>query len=388
MRSVTRMALAFGAGAGFTYLFDGRPGRRRRALLRDKAVHATHAIAQGADVTARDVAHRARGLAAEVRSRLRGDGREDDDVIAERARAKLGRVTSHPGAIQVKCQGGRIVLEGDVLKREHREILLATEHVRGVSGIDDHLHTHARAGDVPNLQGAGRPRGERFELMQQNWSPAWRLFAGAGGAALALYGLRSSNPLRFVTGIAGLVLFARAATNLDTRRLFGVTEARRVIDIQKSIEVAAPVERVFALWSRLENFPLFMRHVREVKKVGEGRYRWRVDGPGGVPFEWEGTITQLLPNRLLAWKSTTGAAVRNAGSVRFEAESPEMTRLHVRLSYNPPAGAVGHFIAKLFGADPKKELDDDLLRFVSLVEEGKATGREGQVTAEQVAEAR
>jgi hypothetical protein len=36
-------------------------------------------------------------------------------------------------------------------------------------------------------------------------------------------------------------------------------------------------------------------------------------------------------------------------------------------------------------AHPKKQLDDDLLRFKSLIERGKATGAEGTVGKEEVA---
>ncbi len=48
------------------------------------------------------------------------------------------------------------------------------------------------------------------------------------------------------------------------------------------------------------------------------------------------------------------------------------TRIHVQLSYTPPAGAVGHSLAALLGADPKQAMDEDLVRFKSLIEEGKA----------------
>jgi hypothetical protein len=41
------------------------------------------------------------------------------------------------------------------------------------------------------------------------------------------------------------------------------------------------------------------------------------------------------------------------------------------MSYNPPAGAIGHAIATLFGADPKRAMDEDMLRLKSLLEEGK-----------------
>ncbi len=68
--------------------------------------------------------------------------------------------------------------------------------------------------------------------------------------------------------------------------------------------------------------------------------------------------------------------VENAGIIHFEEAGGGRTRLDIRLSYNPPAGAIGHAFAKLLGADPKKQMDDDLLRFKSLMELGKATGHE------------
>jgi uncharacterized membrane protein len=45
---------------------------------------------------------------------------------------------------------------------------------------------------------------------------------------------------------------------------------------------------------------------------------------------------------------------------------------------------VGHAVARLLGADPKRELDDDLLRFKSLLETGKAKGRNGPVLRSDV----
>ena len=49
-------------------------------------------------------------------------------------------------------------------------------------------------------------------------------------------------------------------------------------------------------------------------------------------------------------------------------------RLDIRVSYNPPAGAIGHAIALLFSADPKHAMDDDLVRFKSLLEDGRSAG--------------
>jgi uncharacterized membrane protein len=41
-------------------------------------------------------------------------------------------------------------------------------------------------------------------------------------------------------------------------------------------------------------------------------------------------------------------------------------------------------VAALLGADPKQQLDDDLLRLKSLLERGKATGREERVTRDRL----
>jgi uncharacterized membrane protein len=184
-------------------------------------------------------------------------------------------------------------------------------------------------------------------------------------------------------GLAGVGLLARAGTNLPTQRLAGVS-GRRAIDVQKTIRVNAPVDEVYRFWSNLENFPRFMAHVRQVEPTQQGGYRWTVDGPAGAPVSWNAVITEEIPNKVIAWRSEPGSLVSNAGIVRFDSEDGG-TRVHIRLSYSPPAGVVGHAAAALFGKDPKREMDDDLARFKSLIEVGKTTGRERQVRKEEIA---
>jgi uncharacterized membrane protein len=154
---------------------------------------------------------------------------------------------------------------------------------------------------------------------------------------------------------------------------------RRGLQIQKSIHVDAPIEEVFAFWRNLESFPRFMSHVREVRQLADGSYHWKVG-----PFEWEAEVTRLEPNRLLAWRSRPGSSVRNRGVVRFRSDGHRGTEVSVQLSYRPPAGMLGHGVARLLGADPKHQMDDDLLRFKSLVEQGAATGRGARVFREEI----
>src|SRR5688572_21870742 len=98
---------AFGLGAVFMYAFDPGGGRRRRALVKDQFTRLAHKTGDGLDATARDLSNRAAGTVAEVRRRIRTD-RPADDVLIERIRAELGRVVSHPRAIDVEARNGAV----------------------------------------------------------------------------------------------------------------------------------------------------------------------------------------------------------------------------------------------------------------------------------------
>jgi uncharacterized membrane protein len=148
---------------------------------------------------------------------------------------------------------------------------------------------------------------------------------------------------------------------------------RRAVEVQKTININAPVEQVFEFWRNFENFPRFMSNVRAVRDDGGGRSHWTVAGPAGVPVSWDAEITRLEPDQLIAWKSVPGSAVANAGIIRFDRVEGG-TRIDIKLAYNPPAGAIGHGVAWLFGADPKSEIDADLVRMKTMIETGNPPG--------------
>jgi uncharacterized membrane protein len=72
--------------------------------------------------------------------------------------------------------------------------------------------------------------------------------------------------------------------------------------------------------------------------------------------------------------------IRSEGTVRFEPGPNDCTRLDIHLAYSPPAGVIGHGLAKLFGGDPKSALDDDLGRLKSLLEVGKTRVHDRRVS--------
>jgi len=188
-----------GIGAAAAFIMDPSRGNRRRALVRDKMVRATRLTREGLDATARDMGHRARGIAAAARGRL-WNAATDDEVLVERVRAKLGRVSSHARAIEVLANDGIITLRGPILASELRNVLTVAVSIRGVEDVINQLQTYASGAGIPSLQGEGRIAGLSSDILQRNWAPATRALVSAGvvatGVCLAAFARRSAHQPR------------------------------------------------------------------------------------------------------------------------------------------------------------------------------------------------
>jgi hypothetical protein len=173
-------------GASAMYLLDPGRGARRRALIRDQAIRATHKTGDALEALSRDVANRARGAAADLRSRF-----EEEPVstrtLGARVRTELGRVVSHPRAIDVAVSpDGSVCLAGPILSGEAERAVAAIESVRGVCSVQDALERHDSPEGVPALQGGRTRPGRRSALLQSSWSPATQLMVGLATAAVAV----------------------------------------------------------------------------------------------------------------------------------------------------------------------------------------------------------
>jgi BON domain len=181
----TREILAgAGVGAALAYMLDPQAGGRRRALVRDKMVRASRTTRDGVDAVARDMANRTRGIAAATRRRVAG-GDVDDDVLVERVRAKLGRASSHPRAIDVKADHGEVTLYGPILSNEADDLLRTVGSVRGVRSVVNELEPHDSSEGIPSLQGQGRLGGPSLDITQRNWAPATQALVGMAALAAA-----------------------------------------------------------------------------------------------------------------------------------------------------------------------------------------------------------
>ena len=368
MRQRTIWLAGAGAGAATAYLFDPISGNRRRRRLADAIVHYTNETGDAAATVGRDLRNRTRGVVAELQRTIRSTP-VDDRVLQERVRAAMGRVISHPHAVAVKARGGHVTLSGPVKGAEEHRLLSTVMAIDGVKNVDTRFERRQRS-FLPSLRAGSWRRSWPAELdvRKRNWAPATRTIAGSAGTALVAAGLARRGKSGAGLAAAGAAVLLRALTNLEFRRLVGA--GRRAIDVQKTLTVDAPVDQVFAFWDDFANFPRFMRHVREVRPTREPLvWRWSVSGTStAAPIEYHAVITERVLNRVLAWKTTPDSAVGHAGVIRFEPMDDGRTRIHVRLSYNPPGGALAHGVLALFGADPKSRLDEDMVRMKNVLE--------------------
>ncbi|MGE5645087.1 MAG: hypothetical protein ACM336_04785 [Acidobacteriota bacterium] len=171
-----------GSGAALMYMLDPDRGRRRRKFVRDKAVATWSTAQETVRKTSRDIGNRAQGVAASTRSVFKREGRRDN--LVERVRSRIGRVVSHPHAIEITERDGRISVSGPILTNEVSHLLRAIRSVKGVHYVENRLDVHDTAENVPLLQG-GRSRRSR----EGSGPGGWKTAAQMAGGALAAYSL-------------------------------------------------------------------------------------------------------------------------------------------------------------------------------------------------------
>jgi uncharacterized membrane protein len=225
-----------------------------------------------------------------------------------------------------------------------------------------------------------------------NVGMAERIGSAIGGAAMLGAGVYLATRRRPVSsallGLGGGMLLKRGisghcdayqALGIDTSEVGLGYPSKRAISVEECVTINKPAEELYAFWRDFKNLPKVMRHLERVDVVDSKRSRWVAEGPGGQLIEWEAEITNDRTNELIAWETTENAAVPSRGSVRFRPASGNRgTIVEVMLEYNPPGGALGAAIAKLFGREPSQEIRADLRRFKARMEAGEVPTIEGQ----------
>jgi hypothetical protein len=221
------------AGAGLMFLLDPTMGKRRRALVTDKAAHYTRVAGRGLDITAKDMTHRIQGLVARSK-RLFGVSSVPDDVLVDRIRAELGRVVSNPSSIEVAAKDGCVWLGGPVLKQEHKRLVSAVRKVPGVHSVSDELDQFQERGGEPGLQGHDRIPARMF--MKNHWDPTTRAFAIVVGSSVMLLGASRRDLPGLCIASAGAAFFTRGVANRSLASLVGIAGERSTALMQSNIQ--------------------------------------------------------------------------------------------------------------------------------------------------------
>lgn len=151
----------------------------------------------------------------------------------------------------------------------------------------------------------------------------------------------------------------------------GIDDAAGDTLVGQAVTINRPVSELFSFFRDFANLPSFMENVERVEVLDAERSRWAVKAPGGKTVEWTSGITDELPDRLIAWASEKGADVPNSGRIDFRPAGDRGTVVTATILYDPPAGAIGRLVAKIFQREPAIQARRDLRRFKQLMETGE-----------------
>jgi uncharacterized membrane protein len=220
---------------------------------------------------------------------------------------------------------------------------------------------------------------------QVNLSEPERLISTVSGSLMAFYGLRRGSFFGLIMLALGGDLLYRGLTGhsfvYDSLGINGArkglnpnaaVQASKAIKVNRSVTINKSPEELYRYWRNFENLPRFMDHLEAVKVLDDKHSTWKAKAPAGTMVEWQAEIYNEKENELIAWRSMDGSSVANAGSVLFKpAPGDRGTEVRVELDYEPPAGALGAIVAKLFGEEPTQQVQEDLRHFKQIMEAGE-----------------
>ncbi|HEX8126958.1 MAG TPA: SRPBCC family protein [Allosphingosinicella sp.] len=199
-------------------------------------------------------------------------------------------------------------------------------------------------------------------------SDEWRESSPSTHREIELVETRPSAAMVAGAALAGALVGA-AVPFMFAGRGSGSSSRSESTTVEESVIINRPPHQIYDFWRDFENLPQFMDNIESVTKLNEVRSHWKIKAPAGASVEFNSLVTEDIPGRLIAWKSEEGASVPNRGRVEFiETSDGRGTNVRATISYDPPAGAVGRVVAKLFQREPGVQARQDLDRLKALLE--------------------
>jgi uncharacterized membrane protein len=131
-----------------------------------------------------------------------------------------------------------------------------------------------------------------------------------------------------VGGLTGTIAQAVGGGGGDDRG-----EDLKVTNIVEQIDVGAPIDVAYNMWTQFEDFPTFMKKVENVKQEEDQKLNWKAQ-VFWSHRNWTATIIEQIPDNRIIWRSE-GEKGYVDGAVTFHELGPELTRILVVLEYHP-----------------------------------------------------
>jgi uncharacterized membrane protein len=139
------------------------------------------------------------------------------------------------------------------------------------------------------------------------------------------------------------------------------------------VEVDAPIDLVWHLWSDLEQMPRWMKWIESVKILEDNPEisRWKL-ASGNFEFTWLSRILKEVPHQIIQWESVDG--LPNQGAIRFY-DRKDSSIVKLTVAYAIP-GILGRLMDNLIlGRIVTSTIQADMNRFRDYALQAKVTSQ-------------
>jgi uncharacterized membrane protein len=208
-------------------------------------------------------------------------------------------------------------------------------------------------------------------------APMWVRFAG-DFLDLGVFGLLARSRTGSKPRIGATLLAMAARTTLDAIASHQVQQHHDAVNrpVISSVTINKPPGEVYAYFRQLEQLPLFMTYLAEVRQTGPRTSHWVAKLPVVGNVAWDAEITEEKPGEVIAWRSAEGSPITMQGRATFvRAPGRNMTELRVELK----VGLMGKPSAALAKLLTRPEIKGDLRRLKQVMETGEVLRSDASV---------
>ena len=160
-----------------------------------------------------------------------------------------------------------------------------------------------------------------------------------------------------------------------------VSEAELDGSARAAVTIGRPADELRSLWVDPGTQSRIWTHFAEVTPLDDRTADWVARGPAGGEYRWRTELAGAGSDDI-RWSALDGADVPNTGRLVFRpAPGDRGTELHLDVRFDPPGGAVGEAIGKLFHIAPTEIVRTALYRFRALALTGEIPTTDPQPAA-------